>query len=142
MDCDSVGKQEVCSLEAKGPQAEDQFNQEQAREYETSMLQSLPDVWYPFIILDALVTVDQGDQDVGKQASNVECNESQDEVMLLLGDEQSLASLLISMIAADHRAFLVARIVLAPYEGLLLTAVLIHSGKCCASGKGGEAESC
>lgn len=95
------------------------------------MLQSFSNVRDPFIVFDSLVTVDQGNQDIGEQASDIKSNQTQDEVVLLLGDKQGLASLLISVIAADHMAFLLIRVGVARYEGLLLVALLVHGGSCC-----------
>lgn len=64
------------------------------------MLESCSNVWDPLVIPDSLVAVDKSDKDVGEQASDIESDEAQDEVVLLLGDKQCLTPLPTSAVSA------------------------------------------
>lgn len=76
-----------CSLDAKSPKTEDQLHEEETREDKAGMLQRLANFWNPLIILDPLITVDQGDQNISEQARYIQGDQGQDEIVLLLGDE-------------------------------------------------------
>lgn len=120
------------SLEAECPQARDQLDQEEAREDETGFLQGLVDGGDPCIVLDPAVAVDQGDEDVGEQARDVEGDQGQHQVVFLLGDEQVPASSPPPFIRADFAwAVLLVQAALAVEEGLLL-AGLVHRWEGCS----------
>lgn len=117
------------SRQPKGPKTHEQFHQEQARKDETSTLQGLADIWDPLIIFNPAVTVDQGDEDVGEQAGDIEGNQGQDEIVLLLRHEQVLALSLALAVCGGLCIGLASLtgIVPAREERLLIVILRLHS---------------
>lgn len=118
-----------CLLEPESPQACDQFSQKETREDEASVLKRLVYGRDPSVVLDAAIAVDEGDEDVGQQTRDVKSNQGENQIVLLLRLEQSLAPFPSPSVCADlvWAALLVQLAVTG--EERLLFAGLVHGEK-------------
>lgn len=81
------------SLKAERPCTQQQLNQEQAREDKASVLQTVSRLTDPRLVLPARIAGNQPDKDVREQARDVQSHQSENGVMLVLGQEKLLCLL-------------------------------------------------
>lgn len=72
------------SLKAKSPQAHDQLEHEQAGEDKPGVFKTLADGGNPGVVLDPLIAIDQGDEDISQQTRYIEGYKCQYQIVLLL----------------------------------------------------------
>lgn len=95
------------------------------------MFEILSDFRDPAVVLDSTIAVDECDKDISQETRDIEGDQSQNQIMLLLGDEQLLALVAMSGVSADFPGALVFLASLQVCVGLTLEeglffVLLIH----------------
>lgn len=99
------------------------------------MLETLPDVWHPFVILDSVIAVNEGDEDIGQKARDIEGNQGKNQIVFLLGNQQVLAGATVPSVSAGFFFALILLIGtlngvgLVLEQGLLFVALVVHDDK-------------